>query len=76
MKRRTIPWNGNHGTGATTVTVSGANDAFVKHIPLPNAAHDVEYVVFDNGTVQIAFTGASGFLTDKNESAVTKAIVG
>ncbi len=62
--------------GATPVTVPGANDAFVKHLPLPNAAHDVEYVVFDQGTVQIAFSGPSGFLTDQNESAVTKAIVG
>ena len=63
--------------GATPVTVPGANDAFVKHVPLPNADHDVEYVVFDQqGTVQIAFSGPSGFLTDQNESAVTKAIVG
>jgi hypothetical protein len=62
--------------GATPVTVPGATDAFVKRIALPNAINDVEYVIFDNGTVQIAFTGASGFLTDKNESAVTKAIVG
>jgi len=62
--------------GATPVTVPGANDAFVKHLPLPNTAHDVEYVVFDQGTVQIAFSGPSGFLTDQNESAVTKAIVG
>jgi len=64
------------GTGATPVTVPGAKDAFVKHLPLPNAAHDVEYVVFPQGTVQIAFSGPSGFLTDQNESAVTKAIVG
>lgn len=62
--------------GATPVTVPGAKDAFVKHLALPGTAHDVEYVVFDNGTVQIAFTGPSGFLTDNNESAVTKAIVG
>ena len=63
--------------GATPVTVPGANDAFVKHLPLPNADHDVEYIVFDQqGTVQIAFSGPSGFLTDQNESAVTKAIVG
>jgi len=62
--------------GATPVTVPGANDAFVKHLPLPNTNHDVEYVVFDQGTVQIAFSGPSGFLTDQNESAVTKAIVG
>ena len=62
--------------GATPVTLPGANDAFVKHLPLPNTAHDVEYVVFDQGTVQIAFSGPSGFLTDQNESAVTKAIVG
>ena len=62
--------------GATPVTVPGANDAFVKHLPLPNTNHDIEYVVFDQGTVQIAFSGPSGFLTDQNESAVTKAIVG
>jgi hypothetical protein len=62
--------------GATPVTVPGSNDAFVKHSPLPNAAHDIEYIVFPQGTVQIAFTGPSGFLTDQNESAVTQAIVG
>lgn len=63
--------------GSTPVTVPGANDAFVKRIALPNGTtNDVEYVVFNNGTVQIAFTGPSGFLTDQNESSVTKAIVG
>jgi hypothetical protein len=62
--------------GATPVTVPGAEDAFVKHVALPNTTNDVEYVVFDQGTVQIAFSGPSGFLTDQNESAVTKAIVG
>jgi hypothetical protein len=63
--------------GSKAASVPGANDAFVKHISLPNdATNDVEYVVFDNGTVQIAFGGPSTFLTDKNEEAVTTAIVG
>ena len=75
-----VDFNGTRITilkaGATPVTVPGANDAFVKHLALPNTTNDVEYVVFDQGTVQIAFSGPSGFLTDQNESAVTKAIVG
>ena len=63
--------------GSTPVNVPGANDAFVKRIALPNGTtNDVEYVVFNDGTVQIAFSGPSGFLTDQNESSVTKAIVG
>jgi hypothetical protein len=62
--------------GSTPVDVPGANDAFVKRIELPNGTNDVEYVVFNDGTVQIAFTGPSGFLNDQNESSVTKAIVG
>ena len=33
-------------------------------------------VKYDDGTVQIALSGPSGFLTDQNESIVTKAIVG
>jgi hypothetical protein len=63
--------------GSKAVTVSGATDAFVKHLSLPNdATNDVEYVVFDDGTVQIAFGGPSSFLTQTNEDAVTTAIVG
>ncbi len=49
----------------------------VKRLALPNGTtNDVEYIVFNDGTVQIAFSGPSGFLTDQNESSVTKAIVG
>jgi len=63
--------------GATPVSIGGANDAFVKHVSLPNgASNDVEYVVFNAGTVQIAFGGPSGSLTNQNESAVATAIVG
>jgi hypothetical protein len=61
---------------STPVVVPGASDAFVKRIALPNTTNDVEYVVFSDGTVQIAFSGPSDFLTDQNESSVTKAIVG
>lgn len=62
--------------GATPVTVAGSSDAFKKSITFPNGTvNDVEYVLFDNGTVVIAFTAASGFLTDRNEGAVTAAIV-
>jgi hypothetical protein len=63
--------------GATPLSVSGANDAFVKHLALPGGhENDVEYIVFDDGTVQIAFGGPTGFLTPQNESAVTNTIVG
>jgi len=63
--------------GATPVSVPGANDAFVKHLSLPNGAdNDVEYIVFNEGTVQISFGGPSGSLTQQNESAVTTTIVG
>ena len=63
--------------GATPVSVPGASDAFVKHVSLPNGAtNDVEYVVFNEGTVQISFGGPAGSLTEQNESAVTTAIVG
>jgi hypothetical protein len=63
--------------GATPVSVPGASDAFVKHVSLPNGTdNDVEYIVFDEGTVQISFGGPSGSLTEQNESAVTSAIVG
>jgi hypothetical protein len=63
--------------GATPLSVPGANDAFVKHVSLPGGANnDVEYIIFDAGTVQIAFGGPSGTLTDQNESAVTNVIVG
>ncbi|GEM_PF-2933110 len=64
-------------TGSTPVSVPGANDAFVKHLTLPNGTtNDIEYVVFDNGTVEIAFTGPTDFLTAQNEGAVTTLIVG
>ena len=72
------PRQGRGTQGSSTpVNVPGANDAFVKRIALPNGTtNDVEYVVFNDGTVQIAFSGPSGFLTDQNESSVTKAFVG
>jgi hypothetical protein len=63
--------------GATPLSIPGANDAFVKRVSLPNGANnDVAYIVFDAGTVQIAFGGPSGSLTDQNENAVTSLIVG
>ena len=62
--------------GATTLSIPGASDAFVKKVSLPNGANnDVEYIVFNEGVVQISFGGPSGFLTDHNESAVTTAIL-
>ncbi len=62
---------------STPVNVPGATDTFVKRIVLPNGTNnDIVYVVFSDGTVQIAFSGPSGFLTDQNESGVTKLIVG
>jgi hypothetical protein len=63
--------------GATSVSVPGTNDAFVKHLSLPNgSSNDVEYIVFNDGVVQISFGGPSGTLTAQNEQAVTTAIVG
>jgi hypothetical protein len=62
--------------GATPVSVPGATDAFVKHVSINGQDNDVEYIVFDAGTVQISFGGATGSLTAQNESAVTTAIVG
>jgi hypothetical protein len=63
--------------GATPVSVPGTQDAFVKHFSLPNgSSNDVEYIVFNDGVVQISFGGPSGALTAQNERAVTTAIVG
>jgi len=63
--------------GSTPVSVPGTNEAFVKHLSLPNgSSNDVEYIVFNEGVVQISFGGPSGALTPQNERAVTTAIVG
>jgi hypothetical protein len=63
--------------GSAPFSVSGANDAFVKRVNLPGGhENDVAYIMFDDGTVQIAFGGPTGFLTDQNESAVANTIVG
>jgi hypothetical protein len=63
--------------GSAPFSVSGANDAFVKRISLPGGhQNDVAYITFDDGVVQIAYGGPTGFLTDQNETAVANTIVG
>jgi len=66
-----------HSTGTVTdLTVPGASQAFIHTINVANLENPVAYVVYPEGTVQIAMSGAAGTIPQSNQEAVVKVFTG
>lgn len=66
-----------HTTGKITdLSIPGATQAFIRDFPVPTIDNPVAYIIYPEGGVQIAFTGAPGSLVESNLEATVKVFTG
>lgn len=66
-----------HSSGTITdLTVPGASQAFLRNFPLPTMENPNAYIVYPEGVVQIAMSGALNSIPESNQEAVVKVFTG
>ncbi len=66
-----------HTTGTITdLSIPGATQAWIRDFPVPTIDNPIAYIIYPEGGVQIAFTGAEGSLVESNLEATVKVFTG
>lgn len=60
----------------TDLSIPGATQAWIKDVPMPTIDNPVAYIIYPEGGVQIAFSGAAGSLVESNLEATVRVFTG